>query len=94
MGYYVETPVPFDKAHQLIQMGARPFQGQFYDDIPEGEVAIVVLDNGWMEAAGIAYNRNEFEQFTDPTDTRPRRIVTVPREVAITLNPSVEPYLA
>ena len=49
-----------------------PCPAQF-SDIPEDAALIVVCDNGWMEAAGFAYDEREFRAMTDPSDPRPRR---------------------
>ena len=96
MGYYIETPSPVFKAEQLIkQHGAvriPPPRG--YDDIPHGQVPICVVQNGMFDAAGIAYNDNELEEFKANTyDRRPRTWLTLPREKVLELNSYVEGVL-
>lgn len=51
-------------------------------DIPPDSALIVVADNGWMEAAGYAYDESAFAAFTDPSDTRPRRYILIDRDLA------------
>lgn len=89
MGYYIETPSPFDKASQLLSLeGARP--SAFHEGLPGPDhVLVCVVDNGWMEAAGVVYDENELRAFSDPTDYRPKQWLTLPRATAIALNPKV-----
>ena len=34
---------------------------------------VCLIDNGWMTAAGICFSEDEFRQFSDPSDPRPKR---------------------
>ena len=84
MGYYIETPMPVGKAKYI----AEHYDGQIvpqptsYEDIPESKGLIVVLDNGFFEAAGFVFSELEFEAFTDVGDIRPRKFVLIDRKEA------------
>jgi hypothetical protein len=71
MGYYIPGP-PSDKGPFMMrEYGAEPAMLLKYPP-PPGKALIVVIDNGFFEAAGYAYNKAEYEAFTDPDDGRPK----------------------
>lgn len=71
MGYYIEVPEHFGKADQLRALyGAEPVESAYPP--PEGKTLVCVVDNGWMEAAGVIYDSTEYKAFSDPDDPRPR----------------------
>lgn len=73
MGYYIETPELQDKAGQLRRLGAVDVDPDKVPWPPPGGKALVcVVNNGWMEAAGVIYSASEYQAFCDPGDTRPR----------------------
>lgn len=84
MGYYIEVP---GQLHGKAEAIADIHGGKFVDyetakvhvEDPETAV-IVVLDNGPFEAAGYAYNMNEFKAFTDPLDQRKKSFLLLPRK--------------
>lgn len=87
MGYYIETGERKGKAAWLVKnangsMEKRP-----------GDIPVVVLDNGPFEAAGIAYDAEEFEAFTSPDDLHKKTIIYVPEADVVRLCPSVERHL-
>ncbi len=43
---------------------------------------IVVVDNGFFEAAGFAYDLKEFDEFTRPQDMRRKNFVAIERDLA------------
>lgn len=91
MGFYIETPAPRGKAQWLLDNAgalevSAPAAGR-PDSIP-----VVVVDNGPFEAAGIAYDEDEFKAFLRP-DGRRRTFLLVPREQVLRLCPAVKPYL-
>jgi hypothetical protein len=90
MGYYIETPLPLAKALQLEELhGAEPYSGTF-EDVPADKVAVVVVQNGLFDAAGICYDADEFAAFTaDPDDPRSKDVLTLDKAKALELCPSV-----
>lgn len=86
MGYYIETDSNKGKAQWLRE------NAKATNDYESGRIPIVVLDNGAFEAAGIAFNRREFEVFIRPSGRR-FEVVYVPREEVIKLCPFVEDRL-
>lgn len=93
MGYYIETDSATNKAAWLVA-NARgvimpgPVPAPTPDIIP-----VVVMHNGYFEAAGIAFNAKELASFAHP-DGRHKEYLLVPREEVIRLCPYVESKLA
>lgn len=82
MGFYIETPYNKGKVLQIIsKYGGEEVDEPLIFDVPEGKGLICVVDNGEFEAAGFAYNLNEFLRFKHP-DGRPKRWVIIDRKVA------------
>jgi hypothetical protein len=86
MGYYIKTGENVGKAEYLI---AREGAMELLDvpnslsELPSGlEGLICVVDNGPFEAAGFIYNDRELEAFTDPSDYRFKRWLTMPLDKA------------
>lgn len=89
MGYYIETPLPIAKALQLKELyGAESYSGTF-EDIPEGKVVVAVIQNGPFDAAGICYDADEFEAFSEADDPRPKDLLLLDKDKAIELCPKV-----
>ncbi len=85
MGYYIETESPKGKAAQLAEMygaGIMDNPPATFDDIPEGLALICVVDNGPFEAAALCYDAEEFAEFKDRTDPRPRTWVLMDQSKA------------
>jgi len=86
MGYYIQVAGHHGKAQAIATL----FEGEIlpscpesYDEIPEGKALIVVVDNGAFEAAGFAYDAEEFEAFCkNPNDHRPMQYVLIDRNNA------------
>lgn len=62
-----------------------------FTDIPDNKAFVVVVDNGLFEAAALAYNEAEFDEFTDASDTRPRQYLLMDKEAAHKLASYEEP---
>jgi len=84
MGYYIQGPT-FGKAQHIVDT----YEGKFlesppkrYEAIPADKALIVIVSNAIFEAAGFAYDADEFAAFTDPTDPRHRSYVLIDRAVA------------
>lgn len=83
MGYYVQTVSVRNKALII----AKAYNGKVVSKEAaamqvEAMGVIVVVDNGPFEAAGFAYNKEEFKRFTLPGDTRPKKFVVIERDEA------------
>jgi len=88
MGYYIQVPEHLDKAEQIeaIYDGMIIPQPTSFDKIPKDMALIVVVRNQDFEAAGFAYDEEEFVVFTDPRDSRPKKFVLMNRVMASELS--------
>ena len=71
MGYYIETSGPKDKAVWLEaehEAWILPIRPEGFEDIPEGQALICVLDNGPFEAAMLVVDREDFIELTNVPD--------------------------
>jgi len=88
MGYYLQGPDP--KADYLLatypdfQVVTPSAAGLNVMD--EDRAVVVVVQNGMFDAAAFAFSEGEFEEFTDPSDTRPKRFLTGPRDLVEVLS--------
>lgn len=83
MGYYIETPEPLNKATQISKL----FNGKIvaipeFDKVPADKAVIVVVSNGFFDAAAYAYNQAEFDEFHRPGDFRPKQYVLMDKILA------------
>ncbi len=91
MGYYIDrTPTKTLAAHGKAvalkdECDADLVLEPDYDDVPEGKVLIVIIENGPFEAAAIIHNRREFDGFTNDGTNRPRTWMVMDRELAFKL---------
>lgn len=86
MGYYIQTQGITGKAAAIAQR----FNGQIVSmqtareamqDTAKG--VVVVLHNPMFEAAGFAFDMDEFDSFTDSHDHRKKDFVVISREDAV-----------
>lgn len=74
MGFYIEVPNDRGKAQQLADLyGATTTQPTTFEDVPEGQALLCIVDNGPFEAVALCYDADEFADFNDPEDQRPRQ---------------------
>jgi len=78
MGCYI-NPESETKEEFLNREGARVPQLNWATK-PEGTLPVVLIDNGFFTAAGVAYSENELDAFTRPDDYRPHKFYYVPKE--------------
>ena len=85
MGYYIQTKDNHGKAEEI----AREHGGKIVDELTAGMTmmdkdfaVIVVINNGPFEAAGFAFDDDEFKAFTALDDPRPRKFVILDRDTA------------
>ena len=53
-----------------------------FKDIPQTKALICVVDNGAFEAAAFCYSAREFEDFTEPSDSRPKEWLMMDKKTA------------
>jgi len=86
MGYYIETDVSdshFGKAEKIVKAhNGRIVTQEEASKLVDSHGVICVVRNDLFEAAAFAYNQDEFDAFTSPSDTRPKTFVVLDREVA------------
>jgi hypothetical protein len=92
MGYYIDTPLPTRKAEQLISLHDATKVNPSQHDFNSDKALICVVENGSFDAAGIAFSENERDTFMYP-DGRPKTWLSISKEKAIQLCPSVARYL-
>jgi hypothetical protein len=61
-------------------------------DFSGDRLPVCLVDNGWMTAAGIAYDRREAEAFLHP-DARPKQWYLVPRDLLKQFDDSRSPVI-
>lgn len=87
MGYYIETGGVKGKGQWLVDnCGAKFLTGPPNPGFDEGMVPVCVVDNGAFEAAAIAFDVKELEEFAtspDHGDKRPQQWFLVPIVKAI-----------
>lgn len=85
MGYYINTGENVGKAEYLIERyGAQEMTGspRSLRDLPSDLGLVCVVNNGPFEAAGFVFSDRELEAFTEPTDYRFKRWLTMPLDKA------------
>ena len=85
VGYYV-NPTDRSKEVFLIDHGiVVPGRTLNWSDVPEGNLPVVLVNNGHFTSACIAYDERELAEATDREDDRPRTIYIVPVEKLLTV---------
>ena len=90
MGAYINPPDE-SKETFLEREGADLFPVDF-KSVPEGHLAVCLVDNGWFTAAGIAFDEKEFEVFAR-YDGRRKYWFTVPIERLHAVSSDLKGYL-
>jgi len=83
-GFYIQTVGHNFKAGYILENieGSYEFRPETYQDIPEGKGLVIVVENGAFDAAAFIYEEREFEEFTLPSDNRPKRFILMDISVA------------
>lgn len=94
MGFYI-NPSNMTKEEWLKQHGvpmAAPIDFEVMKDRKPPEFyPVCLVNNGWMTAAGIAFDQGEHLAFIgDNSDRRPKKWYLVPRDKLVEVCPSVE----
>jgi len=85
MGYYIEGPTRGKTAFLINMHGAVEVTVERAAEVfenSEEEHGVICVINGTFEAAGFCYDEDEFEEFADPYDRRPKRWLLLPRHTA------------
>ena len=81
MGYYVETESKENWLEKHQVKLSFDFENSDFDWVilkDKKILPVVLLDNVNFKAAGIAIDKNEYLRFTDPRDTRNKKVYFVP----------------
>ena len=71
MGIYV-NPVGEPKESWLANHGELLLDPPKWEDVKEGSLPVCLVDNGPFKAAAVIYSKSELEEFSSPTDPRPK----------------------
>ena len=84
MGYYIQTGSDKGKADDIVEWyyGEEIDCPDSFEDVPENKALICVVENVLFDAAGYAYDKNEFEAFSRLDDQRPKRWILIDKEIA------------
>lgn len=80
MGCYINPKNNGDKEYWLNSHGTKIVRENIdsFKDRPEGKLPVILLDNGLFHAAGVAFSQEEWEVFSNPSDSRPKKYFYVP----------------
>jgi hypothetical protein len=88
------NPKEMEKEEWLIRNGRRVHTAEeAWAGSGPGYMPVVLLDNGYFTAAGIAYSRSEFEYFANPDDARPKYWFIVDVEKLHKVSPELKRYM-
>lgn len=94
MGFYI-NPNNGQKKEEWLRENALFLKG----NVPEWEVQakdqilVCLVNNGPFTAAGICYNKREYDAFAQRSDTRPKLWFVVRKEKIIEVCPEIEQTL-
>jgi len=69
MGIYV-NPINETKEDFLNREGTRLFEVPLFNEVPDGHVAVCLIDNGPFTAAGVCDSESELAEFSNPDGRR------------------------
>jgi hypothetical protein len=72
MGCYVNPKNEFKESF-LDREGVVLNKPPVWEEVPFGQLPVVLINNGLFTAAGVAYCKSELQAFTDPKDRRPKK---------------------
>jgi len=80
MGYYIQCPENNNKADYIVSSlgGITVSLKEAEKAVENSSVAVIcVVENAFFEAAGFCFNKEEFNCFADPSDTRNKKWLIV-----------------
>lgn len=95
MGYYMNNfgeEDPFSKVKVLMEKHGADYHFDFLEP-KSGLVTICVVANPDFEAVGIAYDKREFDAFSDLRDERPKIWLSIATEKAEEFAPGFAVYM-
>ena len=87
MAYYINPP-SVSKEAWLKQYGKALTEAPKWEDVPFDSLPVCLVENSMFSAAGIAYDRDEYEIFIKP-DRRKKQWFIVTKELIIQVEPSI-----
>lgn len=75
MGYYINPPN--ETKEEFLQREGTKFSPIEWKNVPDDSLPVVLINNGFFTAAGIAYSKRELEAFIVPADRRPKSFYLV-----------------
>ena len=95
MGLYLEPEI--NKKAWLDNYGTQMAEGFGrsgidYETIPNDEILVCCVDNGFFLAAAVAFSEDEFKAFDSP-DGRPKYWYSVKRDLAKSIAPMWDSYM-
>ena len=87
MDYYID-PRNESKESFLETRGVAVPDTFKWSDTPKGSLPVILINNGFFTAAGIAYSEAKFNAFTGVDDRRPKQFYTVSVEALLSLDDS------
>lgn len=79
MGFYI-NPKSESKESFLKREGISLDKAPKWEDVPPKHMIVILVDNGPFTAAGIAFDEQEYKDFTNPGDWRKKKFYFVPIE--------------
>ncbi len=93
MGIYINPKRQSKEDWLQHNCDTKEFETPSYGDLKEGNLFVCLIDNGLFNAAGIAFNKNEFEAFA-VTDRYRRKVwYQCSKDRLVEVTPELKGYL-
>lgn len=89
MGYYVNVPGQPKEIWLELNKTSISFTPPIFENVSSEDRIVILVDNGMFTAAGVAYDKREYEDFTDPNDRRQKLYYTVPYSKLVQVIPDL-----
>lgn len=91
MGFYI-NPHDMSKEDWLKEYGtlAVRITEAGFKHRPENTLPVILVDNGPFTAAAIAYNEQEYQEFINPKDIRPKTLYFVQLDELLAVLPDLQ----
>lgn len=91
MGWYINPEGETKEA--FLRREGKEVKDIDWIKIPQGQIPVVLIDNGFFTAAGIACSQDELHAFTLSDDPRPKTFYLVPTEKILEVMGNDEDFL-